>query len=125
MRRTSYKNSKLSIRKWVKQYLPWSYIVVRKRKSDSGDISKNKISIGRLWKNTLNNKNIPVHLSSRLFDQCLIPMMIYGAQACTITKKSLEMLRIMQRAMERQKTEIFLRDQMRNDYVRAITKSPC
>lgn len=70
----------------------------------------------------LKNQRIPQHLRTRIFDQCILPVLTYGAQTWALTKKTMEKMRVTQRAMERAMLGISLRDHKTNEYIRRKTR---
>ena len=70
----------------------------------------------------LKTRKIPLNLRVRLLEQCIIPVMTYGAQTWTITPAVIEKLQVAQRAMERALLGITLRDRRRNSWIRDKTK---
>lgn len=69
----------------------------------------------------LKNTNIPLKLRSRLFDQCILPVLTYGCQTWTWTKQTLNKIAVTQRSMERQMIGISLKDKKRNRWIRQTT----
>lgn len=65
--------------------------------------------------------DIPVCLKRRVFDQCVLPVMTYGAETLTLTKKTIKRIRVTQRAMERSMLGISLRDRTPNNEIRRRT----
>lgn len=78
-------------------------------------------AFGKLAK-ILKNRRIPLHLRVKVFDQCILPVLTYGAQTWTFTKQTVTKLQVTQRAMERSMLGISLRDRIRNEEIRQITK---
>jgi len=67
------------------------------------------------------NKNIPMTWRKRVFNQCVLPTMTYGAETWTTTKKLETKLKTAQRAMERSMLHISLRDKIRCTEIRKRT----
>ena len=65
--------------------------------------------------------DIPVCLKRKVFNQCVLPVMTYGAETLTLTKKSINKLQVTQRAMERAILGISLRDKIQNNEIRRRT----
>ena len=57
-----------------------------------------------------------------LANACVLPVMIYGLETMAITPKKAEKLRVAQRAMERAMLGLSLRDRVRNEQVRRLSK---
>ncbi|XP_045460954.1 uncharacterized protein LOC123671253 [Harmonia axyridis] len=65
--------------------------------------------------------NLPVCLKRRVFDQCILPVMTYGAETLTLTVTSAKKLRVAQRKMERSMLGVSLRDHVKNEDLRVRT----
>ncbi|CAH2230173.1 jg12519 [Pararge aegeria aegeria] len=63
---------------------------------------------------------IPECLKTKVFDQCVLPVMTYGAK--TWTPRLIHKLQVAQRAMEIAMLGISLRDKIRNEVIRQRTK---
>lgn len=61
---------------------------------------------------------IPQCLKSKVFDQCVLPVMTYGAETWTLTAGLVHQFKVAQRAMERAMLGVSLRDRIRNDVIR-------
>ena len=68
------------------------------------------------------DKDIPISLKKQAFNQCIIPVLSYGAETWTTTKKLEKKLRVTERAMERIMVGITKRDKVRNTELREKTK---
>lgn len=64
--------------------------------------------------------NIPICLKRKVYDQCVLPVITYGAETLTLTKKSAENLRVGQRAMERAMLGITRRDRIPNNIIKSV-----
>ena len=53
------------------------------------------------YKEILQNKEIPMCLKRQVFNQCIIPTLIYGCQTWTLTKELVYKIEVCQRKMER------------------------
>lgn len=65
---------------------------------------------------------LPICLKRKVFNQCVLPVLTYGAETLTLTKKTVSKIRITQRAMERSMLGLSLRDKVPNIEVRDRTK---
>lgn len=65
--------------------------------------------------------NIPICLKRKVFDQCILPVLTYGAETLTLTKQSIDKIRITQRKMERSMLGLSLRDRVPNNQLRQMT----
>lgn len=70
----------------------------------------------------LKEPKMPINLKRKVFDACVLPVMLYGLETVTLTKKSAQRLRVCQRAMERAMLGISLRDRQTNENIRAKTR---
>lgn len=82
--------------------------------------------IGLTWtafgklSNTLKS-NIPTCLKKKVFNQCVLPVLTYGAETLTLTKKTVNKIRVAQRAMERSMLGVSLRDRVPNTRLRQMS----
>ena len=58
----------------------------------------------------------------RMYNQCVIPKMTYGAETWTTTKQLEQKLQVAQRAMERRMLNFTIRDKVRNSEIRKQTQ---
>ena len=65
--------------------------------------------------------SIPNHLKKKTFDQCILPVMTYGAETLSLTQATATKLRVAQRRMERSMLGLTLRDRVRNEEIRRRT----
>ncbi|RVE46970.1 hypothetical protein evm_008354 [Chilo suppressalis] len=65
---------------------------------------------------------IPQCLKSKVFDQCVLPVMTYGAETWTLTAGLVHQFKVAQRAMERAMLGVSLKDRIRNDVSRQRTR---
>ncbi len=72
-------------------------------------------------KEVLCDKKIPITWRRKIFDQCVLPTMAYGAETWTTTKALENKLRTTQRAMERAMLHISIRDKVRCEDIRKRT----
>ncbi|XP_072938827.1 uncharacterized protein [Epargyreus clarus] len=68
------------------------------------------------------SSKIPQSLKSKMFEQCVLPVMTYGAETWSFTVSLIRRLKVAQRAMERAMLGISLRDRIRNEEIRRRTK---
>lgn len=74
------------------------------------------------YKELLTDKEIPLSLRRRIYDQCILTTMTYGAETWATTKEIEQKLRTTQRAMERRMLNLTLRDRVRHSDIRQKTK---
>lgn len=63
----------------------------------------------------------PICLKRKVFDQCVLPVLTYGSETLTLTRKSVNKIRVAQRAMERSMLRVTLRDKIPNERIRQRT----
>ena len=85
----------------------------------------NRTKLG--WKafgkmSTIFKSNMPTCLTRKVFNQCVLPVLIYGCETWTPNTKVAQNLKVTQRSMERQMLNISLRDKKRNAWNRQQTK---
>ncbi|CAH2209422.1 jg21674, partial [Pararge aegeria aegeria] len=68
------------------------------------------------------SSEIPQCLKTKVFEQCVFPLMNYVSETWTLTMGIIRSLRITQRAMERAMLGVSLRDQIRNEEIRRRTR---
>ncbi|CAH2218401.1 jg1486 [Pararge aegeria aegeria] len=61
-------------------------------------------------------------LKTKVFEQCVLPVMTYKSETWLLTMGLIRRLRITQRAMERAMLGVYLRDQIRNEEIRRRTR---
>ncbi|XP_047037261.1 uncharacterized protein LOC124642702, partial [Helicoverpa zea] len=66
--------------------------------------------------------SIPQCLKTKVFNQCVLPVMTYGAETWTLSVRLVHKFKVAQRAMERAMLGISLRDRIRNEVIRQRTK---
>ena len=71
----------------------------------------------------LRDENLPISLKRQIFNQCIIPVLSYGAETWATTKKLEKKLRVTERAMERIMVGVTRRDKVRNEDLRKKTNA--
>lgn len=66
--------------------------------------------------------DLPICLKKKVYEQCIMPVIMYGAETLTLTKKSAIKLKVAQRAMERAMLGITKKDRIPNTIIRQRTK---
>ena len=74
------------------------------------------------YKDILCDTKLPMSIRRRMYNQCVIPTMTYGAETWTTTKQLEQKLQVAQRAMERRMLNITIRDKVRNSEIRKQTQ---
>ncbi|CAH2235234.1 jg10486 [Pararge aegeria aegeria] len=70
----------------------------------------------------INRAPIPQCLKTKVFEQCVLPVMTYGSETWSLTMGLIRRLRDTQRAMVRAMLGVSLRDQIRNVEIRKRTR---
>uniref|UniRef100_A0A914VN53 Reverse transcriptase domain-containing protein n=1 Tax=Plectus sambesii TaxID=2011161 RepID=A0A914VN53_9BILA len=70
----------------------------------------------------LRAQNIEMKFKRRLFNQCILPAMLYGAECWAVTQHAEEILATTQRRMERLMVGATLLDRKSNEWLRGVTK---
>ena len=65
---------------------------------------------------------MPMRLKRKVYNQCIIPAMMYVCETWKLTKGTENLLRIAQRAMERAKLGITMRDRYRSTWISSKTE---
>ena len=73
------------------------------------------------YKDVLKSK-LPICMKRKIFNQCILPVLTYGCETWTSTKKINQRLAVTQRAMERSMLGITRRDRKSNKWIREQTK---
>ena len=86
---------------------------------------KRQITLG--WKafgrqNKIMNSSLPICLKRKVYNQCVLPTMIYGSETWKPTKPMENKLKSAQRGMERSMLGISLRDKKRSSWIRETTR---
>ena len=99
--------------------------VVQLGRSDFQKEANRRIQLGWAAFGKLRNvfsSDIPQCLKSKVFDQCVLPVMTYGTETWSLTIGLMNKLKVAQRAMERAMLGVSLRDRIRNEEIRKRTK---
>ena len=73
------------------------------------------------YKDILCDRKLPMTLRRRMYNQCVLPTMTYGAETWSTTQDLEQKLITTQRAMERRMLGITIRDRVRNSEIRSKT----
>ena len=68
------------------------------------------------------DRQLPMSLKRKVFNQCVLPAMAYGCQTWSLTKALVKKLETSQRAMERRMLNVKLEDRIRNTTIRPRTR---
>ena len=68
------------------------------------------------------DKHLLMSLKRKVFNQCVLPVMIYGCQTWSLTKALVKKLETSRRAMERRMLNVKLKDRIRNAAIRQRTR---
>ena len=66
--------------------------------------------------------NIPQHLKAKVYNQCVLPVLTYGCETWPLTKKTIQLIAVSQRHMERKMMGIRLQDKVSNINLRNASK---
>ena len=75
-----------------------------------------------MYKEIFLDKQLPISLKRKVYDQCILPTVTYGCQTWSLTREILNKLEVSQRAMERKMLNIKLKDKIRNTAIRQRTQ---
>lgn len=78
------------------------------------------VAFGKL--NHVFKSDLPMCLKRKTFNQCILPVLTYGAETLTLTRRTIHKIRVAQRAMERSMLGISLRDRVPNHEIRRRTR---
>ncbi|KAI8431595.1 hypothetical protein MSG28_016084 [Choristoneura fumiferana] len=68
------------------------------------------------------SSSIPQCMKTKVFNQCVLPVMTYGAETWTPTVRLIHHFKVAQRAVERAMLGVSLKDRIRNEAIRHKTK---
>ena len=109
----------------VEYYIYLGQQISRRDSSKVNEI-KRRITLG--WQafgkasQVFKNKKIPIILKRKVYNQCILPTVTYGAETWNLTKKLSLKLRTMQRAHERIMLDLTWRDRKTSKWIRQRTK---
>lgn len=108
----------------VKEYIYLGHAIKLGKENQTTEISR-RIKLGWAAFGKLNfifKSKIPNSLKRDVYNKCVLPVMTYGLETMTMTARSVNRLRVSQRAMERAMMGISLRDHIRNEDIRRQTR---
>ena len=78
----------------------------------------------RYWslKEIMKDKKLNIRIKSKLFNSCVLPVLMYGSQTWTLTQKNIGKLANCQHAMERSMLSVKKSDRLKNKVIRNKTK---
>ncbi|KAK0424256.1 hypothetical protein QR680_008579 [Steinernema hermaphroditum] len=79
-------------------------------------------NVFKQYKQFLTNPTVEMRWKRRLFNMCVLPAMLYGAETWALTKSACKRLATAQRKMERRMVGVRLVDKKTNDWLRGVTK---
>ncbi|CAH2267236.1 jg14707 [Pararge aegeria aegeria] len=109
--------------KWVSEYVYLGQTITLSKEGQEKEISR-RIQLGWVAFRKLSDVlkgDIPLCLKRKVFNQCVLPTMTYGAETWTLTKKVVHRLKVAQRAMERAMLGLSLLDKIPNVEIRNRT----
>ena len=92
------------------------YIFGQMVTKDHDQIQEMKRRIGQGWSafckldNIMRDKNVPMRLKRKAFNECILPVMTYGCETWSLSNTQLEKLVTTQRKMERIMIGVTLKD---------------
>ena len=107
----------------VEHYIYLGHKIALGNENQTAEIDRR---ISQAWTAFGSNKQImrgklPIKLKAKVFEQCILPVFVYGAETISLTQQSAEKFRVAQRAMERAMLGISLRDRKCNEWIRSKT----
>jgi hypothetical protein len=109
----------------VNDYVYLGHKIKLGKENQTAELSRR---IGLSWaafgklQHILKNKEVPISLKTKVYDTCILPVTTYGLETMSLTAKSQQKLKCVQRAMERQMLGVSIRDKIRNEEIRRRTK---
>ena len=91
---------------------------------DHDQIQEMKRRIGQGWSafckldNIMRDKNVPMRLKRKAFNECILPVMTYGCETWSLSNTQLEKLVTTQRKMERIMIGVTLKDRKSTEWIR-------
>ena len=91
---------------------------------DHDQIQEMKRRIGQGWSafckpdNIMRDKNVPMRLKRKVFNECILPVMTYGCETWSLSNTQLEKLVTTQRKMERIMIGVTLKDRKSTEWIR-------
>ncbi|KAK0422441.1 hypothetical protein QR680_007575 [Steinernema hermaphroditum] len=79
-------------------------------------------NVFRRYTDFLTSRSVLMRWKRRLFDQCVLPAMLYGSETWSLTKSARKRLATAQRRMERRMVGVRLIDRKSNEWLRGVTK---
>lgn len=109
----------------VNEYVYLGQIIKINKENQTAEIKRRVrlawAGFGKLkW--VLKNQKIQQYLKTRVFDQCILPILTYACQTWTLTKANMDKIVKTQRAMERSMLGVKLKDKKQNNWIRNKTK---
>ena len=91
--------------------------------NDHDQIQEIKRRIGQGWSafcklDIMRDKNVPVRLKRKAFNECMLPVMTYGCETWSLSNTQLEKLVTTQRKMERIMIGVTLKDRKSTEWIR-------
>ena len=79
----------------------------------------------RYWslKEAMKDKKLHIHMKSKLFNTCILPVLTYGCQSWALTQEMTNKLATCQYAMERSMLNVKKSDRLKNRVIRNKTKT--
>lgn len=112
---------------YVKEYVYLGQCMKNGKDNQTAEVNRRKklawAAFGKLHF-IFKNKRLPTYQKVKVFNQCITPVITYGAETWALTRNIIKQLQITQRRMERIILGITLQDRKTNQWIRDKTKMP-
>ncbi|KAK0418219.1 hypothetical protein QR680_013439 [Steinernema hermaphroditum] len=103
-------------------YLGQEVRLARNHLKEVGRRIRSGWNVFRKYQEFLTSPSVLMRWKRRLFNQCVLPAMLYGCETWTLTKAARRKLETSQRRMERRMLRVRLLDRRTNEWLRGVTK---
>ena len=100
------------------------YVYLRQMATNGHDqLQELKRRIGQGWSifcklaNIIRDKNVPMRMTRKAFNECILPVMTYGCETWSLSNTQLEKLVTTQRKMERTMVGVTLKDRKSTNWI--------
>lgn len=108
---------------YAEDYIYLGHLISFKSCNDKEVERRIKITWNKYWAmKEVFKSNLPVTLKSKAMQTCLVPCLTYGSQTWPLSTKQTHHIKVCQNSMERSLLALKLRDKVRNEDIRKITK---
>jgi len=109
---------------YVEEFIYLGQIISFRNRQDK-EISRRILNAWKgFWKlkDFLVTKRFPMHLKTKIFNMCILPILSYGSETWSLTNKNKKRLSTTQHSMERRVLGIRLKDKVRIETIREKTE---